>query len=216
MSRPLSKKKKVEIITNTLYEIYPEAECSLEFEGDSFKLLVMSRLSAQCTDARVNIVSKELFKKFPDVYAMAQASYEEIEELVKPCGLFRTKAKSIKDMSVMLIEKFDGKVPEKMDELLSLPGVGRKIANLIRGDYFGHGGIVADTHCIRLSNRFGLVQSENPTIVERELSAIVPYELQSGYCHRMVYFGRDVCRAQNPDCKNCPLKPKNVCIHSSN
>ena len=216
MSRPLSKKKKTQIITETLYKLYPEAECSLEFDNDPFRLLVMARLSAQCTDARVNIVSKELFKIFPDVHAMACASYEEIEEIIKPCGLFRTKAKSIKDMSVMLIEKFGGEIPSGMDELLSLPGVGRKIANLIRGDHFGLGGIVADTHCIRLSNRFGLAKSDNPVVVERELSKLVPHEIQSGYCHRMVYFGRDVCKAQSPKCSECPLKPLKVCIFSSN
>ena len=216
MSRPLSKKKKTQIITETLYKLYPEAECSLEFDNDPFRLLVMARLSAQCTDARVNIVSKELFKIFPDVHAMACASYEEIEEIIKPCGLFRTKAKSIKDMSVMLIEKFGGEIPSGMDELLSLPGVGRKIANLIRGDHFGLGGIVADTHCIRLSNRFGLAESDNPAVVERELSKLVPNDVQSGYCHRMVYFGRDVCKAQSPRCSECPLKPLKVCIFSSN
>ncbi len=215
MSRLLSKKKKVELICETLYKLYPEAECSLSFEGDPFRLLVMSRLSAQCTDARVNIVSEELFKAFPDVHAMAQATYEQIESIIRPCGLFRTKAKNIKDMSVMLIERFDGKVPSGMDELLLLPGVGRKIANLIRGDYFGLGGIVADTHCIRLTNRFGLADSENPAVVERELSKLVPQDIQSGYCHRMVYFGRDVCRAQNPKCSECPLKPLGVCIFSS-
>ncbi len=215
MSRLLSKKKKVELICETLYKLYPEAECSLSFRGDPFKLLVMSRLSAQCTDARVNIVSKELFKAFPDVHAMAQATYEQIESIVKPCGLFRTKAKNIKDMSVMLIERFDGKVPSEMDELLLLPGVGRKIANLIRGDFFGLGGIVADTHCIRLTNRFGIADSENPAVVERELSKLVPRDIQSGYCHRMVYFGRDVCRAQNPKCSECPLKNLGVCIFSS-
>ena len=216
MSRPLSKKKKTQIITETLYKLYPEAECSLEFDNDPFRLLVMARLSAQCTDARVNIVSKELFRVFPDVHAMACASYEEIEEIIKPCGLFRTKAKSIKDMSVTLIEKFGGEIPSGMDELLSLPGVGRKIANLIRGDHFGLGGIVADTHCIRLSNRFGLAESDNPAVVERELSKLVPHEIQSGYCHRMVYFGRDVCKAQNPRCSECPLKSLKVCIFSSN
>ena len=216
MSRPLSKKKKTQIITETLYKLYPEAECSLEFDNDPFRLLVMARLSAQCTDARVNIVSKELFRAFPDVHAMACASYEEIEEIIKPCGLFRTKAKIIKDMSVMLIEKFGGEIPSGMDELLSLPGVGRKIANLIRGDHFGLGGIVADTHCIRLSNRFGLAESDNPAVVERELSKLVPNDVQSGYCHRMVYFGRDVCKAQSPKCSECPLKPLKVCIFSSN
>ena len=214
--KKLSPKQKIEILTKKLWEIYPEAECSLEFEGDPFRLLVMSRLSAQCTDARVNIVSKELFERFPDVHAMADASYEEIESIVKPCGLFRTKAKSIKEMSQMLVEKFDGKVPSGMDELLSLPGVGRKIANLMRGDCFGIGGIVADTHCIRLTNRFGLCGKKDPVAVEKALDAIVPKELQSAYCHRMVYFGREYCKAQGARCEECPLKETGVCEYIKN
>lgn len=209
--KKLTKKQKAMLVAEKMYEIYPEAECSLEFSGDPFRLLVMSRLSAQCTDARVNIVSKDLFATFPDVYAMAAASYQEIEEIVKPCGLFRTKAKSIKDMSVMLIEKFGGTVPHEMDELLSLPGVGRKIANLMRGDCFGIGGIVADTHCIRLTNRFGLCESTNPVAVEKALSPLIPQEIQSGYCHRMVYFGREYCKAQNPRCDECPLRESGIC-----
>lgn len=212
--KKLSPKKKIEVLTQKLWEIYPEAECSLEFENDPYRLLVMSRLSAQCTDARVNIVSKELFKKYPDVYAMAKASYEEIEEIVKPCGLFRTKAKSIKDMSVMLIERFGGEVPQGMDELLSLPGVGRKIANLMRGDCFGIGGIVADTHCIRLTCRFGLCDKDDPLAVEKALDKIVPKDIQSAYCHRMVYFGREYCKAQSPRCTECPLSDTGVCEYN--
>ena len=212
--KKLSPKKKIEVLTQKLWEIYPEAECSLEFENDPYRLLVMSRLSAQCTDARVNIVSKELFEKYPDVYAMAKASYEEIEEIVKPCGLFRTKAKSIKDMSVMLIERFGGEVPQSMDELLSLPGVGRKIANLMRGDCFGIGGIVADTHCIRLTCRFGLCDKDDPLAVEKALDKIVPKDIQSAYCHRMVYFGREYCKAQSPRCTECPLSDTGVCEYN--
>ncbi len=200
------KKKRVERITEILFDLYPKAECSLEFESDPYKLLVMARLSAQCTDARVNIVSRELFSVYPTVFDMAKAPLDEIERLVRPCGLYRTKAKSIKEMSEILAEKYGGKVPSDMDELLALPGVGRKIANLIRGDYFGLGGIVADTHCIRLSTRFGLCDRADPVAVERTLDGLVPKNLQSGYCHRMVYFGRDVCKAQNPRCENCPLK----------
>ncbi len=213
--KKLSSKKKIEILTQKLWEIYPEAECSLEFENDPYKLLVMSRLSAQCTDARVNIVSKELFEKYPDVYAMAKASYEEIEAIVKPCGLFRTKAKSIKDMSLMLIDRFGGVVPQGMDELLSLPGVGRKIANLMRGDCFGIGGIVSDTHCIRLTNRFGLCDKDDPLAVEKALDKIVPKDIQSAYCHRMVYFGREYCKAQNPRCAECPLYDTGVCEYKN-
>lgn len=210
-----SKQKKADIIIRELYKLYPEAECSLEFSNDPFRLLVMARLSAQCTDARVNIVSEELFKILPDVYAMASASYEQIEEIIKPCGLFRTKAKNIKDMSKIIIEKFQGKVPSDMESLLSLPGVGRKIANLIRGDCFGIGGIVADTHCIRLTNRFGLADSDNPLAVELALDPIIPKDLQSGYCHRMVYFGREYCKAQNPRCSECPLKDLDVCVYKN-
>lgn len=213
--KKLTSKQKTEYITEVLYTIYPEAACSLEFCGDPFRLLVMSRLSAQCTDARVNIVSKELFAAYPDVYSMAQAPLEEIERLVRPCGLFRTKAKSIKEMSVMLVEKFDGKVPSDMDSLLLLPGVGRKIANLMRGDCFGFGGIVADTHCIRLTCRFGLCTAENPLAVEKALDKLIPENLQSGYCHRMVYFGREYCKAQNPRCDECPIKQKHpeICVY---
>lgn len=200
--------KKATALVEFMFDLYKDAECSLEFEQDPFKLLVMSRLSAQCTDARVNIVSKELFKRFPDVKSFAQASYSEIEELVRPCGLFHTKAKNIKDMSVMLLEQFDGKVPSDMQDLLTLPGVGRKIANLMRGDCFGLPGIVADTHCIRLSNRFGLCDSKNPVVVEKTLEKLIAPEKQSGYCHRMVYFGREFCRAQSPLCDICPLKQK--------
>jgi endonuclease-3 len=210
--KKLSKKQRADIISDLLFELYPEAECSLDFKGDAYRLLVMSRLSAQCTDARVNIVSEELFKKFPDVYSFAQASYEDIEEIIRPCGLFRTKAKSIRDCAVMLAERFDGKVPREMDDLLCLPGVGRKIANLMRGDCFGLGGIVADTHCIRLSGRFGLCDKDNPVTVEKTLDKLIPKEKQSGFCHRMVYFGREYCKAQNPQCDQCPIKKKDPCL----
>ena len=200
-------------ISERLKKEYPDADCTLDYD-EAWKLLVSVRLAAQCTDARVNIVSKELFKKYPDVYAMAKASYEEIEEIVKPCGLFRTKAKSIKDMSVMLIERFGGEVPQGMDELLSLPGVGRKIANLMRGDCFGIGGIVADTHCIRLTCRFGLCDKDDPLAVEKALDKIVPKDIQSAYCHRMVYFGREYCKAQSPRCTECPLSDTGVCEYN--
>ena len=200
-----AKKEKAAQILDTLYALYPESDCTLSFDGDPFRLLVMARLSAQCTDARVNLVCEELFRKFPDVYAFAAAPYEAIEELVRPCGLYRMKAKNIKDASVMLIDRFDGKVPSDMDALLSLPGVGRKIANLLRGDCFGLGGIVADTHCIRLAGRMGLTESKDPAVVERDLEPLIPKDRQSGFCHRMVDFGRDRCKAQNPHCDGCPV-----------
>lgn len=201
-----NKKKKNALLTAELLEkYYPNAECSLEYDGDPWKLLVMSRLSAQCTDARVNITSKPLFKKFPDVCSMAKADVEEIEKIIFPCGLYKTKARDISRMCNQLIENFDGKVPDTMEELLSLSGVGRKIANLMLGDIFGKGGIVADTHCIRITNRLGFVKSTNQVIVERELSALVPKEMQTDFCHRIVHFGRDICTARNPECHRCFL-----------
>ena len=204
-------KNKFGKVNAILEELYPDAECSLEHENDPWKLLVMGRLSAQCTDARVNIVCKELFGKIPNVYEMAKAPLEEIEKIIYPCGLYRTKAKSLKEMSISIVEKFDGNVPDNFRDLISLSGVGSKIANLVLGDYFGKGGIVADTHCIRITNRLGFVKSMNQTIVERTLDPIVPKELQSDFCHRLVYFGRDICTAKNPSCEVCPLKKEKLC-----
>ena len=214
-AKPLNdaeKKAHVAAIDRVMKSLYPDAVCSLEHKEDPFRLLVMARLSAQCTDARVNIVSEELFRMLPDAKAMAEAPIETIEELIRPCGLFHTKAKNIRDMSQMLLDRFGGQVPSGMDELLSLPGVGRKIANLIRGDHFGLGGIVADTHCIRLSGRFGLTDGDDPVKVERTLDALVPKSEQSDYCHRMVYFGRDYCRAASPRCDECPLKKEDPAL----
>ncbi len=204
-------KQKTNKILELLYEMFPDSECTLYYDGDPWKLLVMARLSAQCTDARVNLVSKTLFAEIPDVNAMAQASQEKVEELVKSCGLYRTKAKSLREMSVQLVERFDGKVPDDFDSLMSLSGVGSKIANLILGDVFGKGGIVADTHCIRISNRLGLVDSTVQKKVERTLDILVPKDRQSDFCHRMVDFGRTVCTAKNPDCVRCVLKMNGLC-----
>ncbi|MBO4950528.1 MAG: endonuclease III [Clostridia bacterium] len=207
----MTTKQKAIKIYEQLKKLYPDSECTLYHDGDPWKLLVMARLSAQCTDARVNIVSKTLFEEIPDVYAMAEAPQERVEELVKSCGLYRTKAKSLREMSQQLIDNFDGKVPDDYDSLMSLSGVGSKIANLILGDVFGKGGIVADTHCIRITNRLGLVKSTNQTIVERTLSPIVPKEVQSDFCHMIVDFGRDVCTARNPRCHECPMKENKLC-----
>lgn len=207
----MTTKQKANEIYKQLKKLYPESECTLYHDGDPWRLLVMARLSAQCTDARVNIVSKTLFSEIPDVYAMADSSQERVEELVKSCGLYRTKAKSLREMSKQLIENFDGKVPDDYDSLMSLAGVGSKIANLILGDVFGKGGIVADTHCIRITNRLGLVKGENQSVVERTLSPIVPKELQSDFCHMIVDFGRDVCTARNPRCHECPMKENKLC-----
>ena len=200
-----TKKQKALQVAQLLEEHYPDAVCSLEHNGDPWKLLVMSRLSAQCTDARVNIVSVPLFEAFPDVYTMAKADVAEIEKIVYPCGLYKTKARDISKMCVQLIENFGGQVPDNMKDLLSLAGVGRKIANLILGDVFGKGGIVADTHCIRITGRIGFVTSTNQVVVERELDKLVPKELQTDFCHRIVHFGRDVCTARSPKCEGCFL-----------
>lgn len=200
-----TKKQKAAIVAELLEKHYPDAVCSLEHSGDPWKLLVMSRLSAQCTDARVNIVSVELFKAFPDLYAMSNADVSEIEKIVYPCGLYKTKSRDIKKMCNQLIENFGGQVPDNMKDLLSLSGVGRKIANLILGDVFGKGGIVADTHCIRITGRLGFVTSTNQTVVERELDKIVPKEIQTDFCHRIVHFGRDICTARSPKCDECFL-----------
>ena len=195
-------------ITAALEKLYPEAICSLEYAGDPWRLLVAARLSAQCTDERVNIVTKPLFERFPDAESVVCGTVVEIEEIIRPCGLFRTKAKSIYDMSRMIVEDFDGRVPDTMEELLSLPGVGRKIANLILGDIYGKGGIVADTHCIRICGRLGFYDTakKDPLFTERTMEKVIPRELQSDFCHRMVLFGREYCIARSPRCTECPLR----------
>lgn len=199
------KKERAEKVVGILKRKYPAAECELRYEGDAWRLLVMGRLSAQCTDKRVNIVSKELFEHFPTAEKMAEGDLAEIEKIVYPCGVYRVKAKNIKDMSGMIVRDFGGVVPKEMDELLKLPGVGRKIANLIIGDIYGLPAIVADTHCIRISNRLGLCTSKDPAKVEKQLSEIVPPEEQSDFCHRLVMFGREVCDAKKPKCDVCPF-----------
>ncbi len=198
----------IHAIHEILKELYPDALCSLEYGGDPWRLLVAARLSAQCTDERVNIVCVPLFEKFPDVYAFAEAQVSEIEEIIRPCGLYHTKAQSISDSAKMVAEKHSGAVPDTMDELLELPGVGRKIANLVLGDCFGKPGIVADTDCIRINGRFGFYPTtlKDPLKVERILSGIVPAAEQADYCHRMVLFGREHCMARNPACVTCPVR----------
>lgn len=207
----MTTKQKAAKIYELLKNRYPDSECTLYHDGDPWKLLVMARLSAQCTDARVNIVSKTLFEEIPDVETMSKAPLGRVEELIKSCGLYRTKAKSLVEMSKQLVENFDGKVPDDFDSLMSLSGVGSKIANLVLGDVFGKGGIVADTHCIRITNRLGLAKSTNQTIVERTLSPLVPKDKQSDFCHMIVDFGRDVCTARNPKCDECPMKAQKLC-----
>lgn len=185
---------------------YPLAVCTLDY-NDAWKLLVSVRLAAQCTDARVNVVVKDLYAKFPDVDALANAPVEEIEAIVKPCGLGRSKARDISACMKMLRDQFDSRVPDDFDALLSLPGVGRKSANLIMGDVFGKPAIVTDTHCIRLVNRIGIVEGvKEPKKVEMVLWKLVPPEEGSDFCHRLVYHGRDVCTARTkPHCERCCL-----------
>lgn len=193
-------------IIDRLKKEYPDADCTLDY-NDAWKLLVSVRLAAQCTDARVNVVVKDLYEKFPDVNALAEAPVEEIEAIVRPCGLGHSKAKDISDCMKMLRDQFDGRVPDSFDALLSLPGVGRKSANLITGDVFGKPAIVTDTHCIRLVNRMGLVDGiKEPKKVEMALWKLVPPQEGSDFCHRLVYHGRDICTARTkPHCDRCCL-----------
>ena len=201
------KKKRLSVIVERLKEIYPEAECALHYGGDPWKLLVMGRLSAQCTDARVNIVCEELFKRFPDAESMANGDIREIEEIIKPCGLYRMKADNIKAASEMLITDFGGSLPDNMDDLLKLPGVGRKIANLLLGDIFGKEAIVCDTHCIRICGRLGMYpeKEKDPTKIEKILRELIDLKEGSDFCHRIVLLGRETCTARSPMCQSCPL-----------
>ena len=196
-----------------LEALYPDARCSLEYASDPWRLLVMARLSAQCTDARVNTVAGPLFAALPDAAAMADAPLAEIEELIRSCGLYRTKAKSLKESAAVIVSQYGGRVPDTMDGLLALPGVGRKIANLILGDVYGQGGIVADTHCIRICGRLGFYpeSEKNPAKIERILDGCVEKAIQSDFCHRIVDFGRDICTARSPKCDVCPMRP--FCRH---
>ena len=191
-------------IIDRLKKAYPDADCTLDYD-DAWKLLVSVRLAAQCTDARVNVVVEGLYKKYPDVRSLAEADVNDIEEIVRPCGLGKSKARDISACMKILRDKYDGKVPDDFDELLSLPGVGRKSANLVMGDVFGRPAIVTDTHCIRLVNRMGLVDGiREPAKVEKELWKIIPPEEGSDFCHRLVYHGREVCTARtHPYCEKC-------------
>ena len=200
------KKLALEIIERLKHE-YPDAECSLDY-NEAWKLLVSVRLAAQCTDARVNIVVEKLYEKFPDVNALAEAEVDEIEEIVRPCGLGRSKARDISACMRMLRDEFGGNVPDDFDALLKLPGVGRKSANLIMGDVFGKPAIVTDTHCIRLVNRMGLVDGiKDPKRVEMALWKLIPAEEGNDFCHRLVDHGRDVCTARTkPYCSRCCLE----------
>lgn len=194
-------------IIERLRKEYPDADCTLDYD-QAWKLLVSVRLAAQCTDARVNVVVEDLYAKYPTMEALAEASPEEIEQIVKPCGLGKSKARDISACMKMLQDEYGGRVPDDFNALLKLPGVGRKSANLIMGDVFGKPAIVTDTHCIRLVNRMGLVDNiKEPKKVEMALWKLVPPEEGSSFCHRLVYHGRDVCTARTkPHCSRCCLK----------
>lgn len=206
----MTKKQRALEIIEILKQEYPDAGCSLDYDM-AWKLLVSVRLAAQCTDARVNIVVEKLYKKFPDINALAEADADDIEEIVRPCGLGKSKARDISACMKMLKEKYNGNVPDDFDELLKLPGVGRKSANLIMGDVFGKPAIVTDTHCIRLTNRMGLVDNiKEPKKVEMELWKIIPPNEGSDFCHRLVIHGREICTARTtPYCDKCCVQ--NVC-----
>ena len=207
------KKKRLLQIVERLKEIYPDATCALEYGGDPWRLLVMGRLSAQCTDARVNLVCRELFSVFPTAESMAQGDITEIERIVKPCGLYRMKASSIKEASRILVDELGGELPRDMEGMLRLPGVGRKIANLILGDVYGLPSVVCDTHCMRICGRFGMYREDlrDPNKIEKILLELLPYGEGSDFCHRIVNFGRDVCTARTPKCAVCPLT--DLCHH---
>lgn len=204
----MTKEKRALAIIDRLKKEYPDAECSLEYDQkEAWRLLVSVRLAAQCTDARVNVVVKELYAKFPDVAALAQAEPEEIEAIVRPCGLGKSKARDISACMKILRDQHDGMVPDDFDALLKLPGVGRKSANLIVGDVFGKPAIVTDTHCIRLVNRMGLVENiKDPKKVEMALWKLIPPEEGNSFCHRLVLHGREICTARTkPHCERCCL-----------
>lgn len=194
-------------IVAALKALYPAAECSLTYEGEPWKLLVMAILSAQCTDARVNVVADKLFLKYPTPGAIAESDPAELENIIMSCGLYKTKAKNIRASCAIMAEKYGSAPPDTLDELLSLPGVGRKIGNLILGDIYGKPAIVTDTHCMRISRRLGLTAPEDktPLAIEKRLSGLIEPAEQSDFCHRLVLFGREYCTARSPRCEVCPL-----------
>ena len=198
-------KDKAREIISILKQQYPDALCALHYEKD-YELMIAVRLSAQCTDARVNLITPALFAAYPTLEAMASAKVEDVENYVRTCGFFRQKAKDIVLACQMLLTDYGGKVPGTMEELLRLPGVGRKTANLLLGDLYAvPGSVVCDTHCIRISNRLGLARGKEPEKVEHQLRKLLPPEESSDFCHRIVLFGRDTCTARNPKCSSCPL-----------
>lgn len=206
----MTEKERAAEIVRVLKNRYPEAVCSLDYD-EPWKLLFSARLAAQCTDKRVNEVAKTLYSKYPTLASIAEAELSELEETVRPTGLFRTKARDLKACAAMLLSDFQGEVPDQMEALLRLPGIGRKIANLILGDVYGKPAIVTDTHCIRLTNRMGFCHTKDPRKVENQLVALIEPEEQNDFCHRLVLHGRDTCTARSPHCEKCVLEAAGLC-----
>lgn len=200
----MTKKQRALAAIDALKQQYPQAVCSLTYQ-DPFQLLVATRLSAQCTDARVNMVTPALFEKFPTPQEMAKATPEEIEPFIRSCGLYKTKARDLAALSRMLCERFDGMVPDTLEQLTTLPGIGRKTANLVCGDIYGKPAVVTDTHCIRICGKLHLVDTKDPYKVEMELKKLLPPTESNAFCHRLVLFGREFCVARTPRCAVCPL-----------
>lgn len=202
----MTKKEKILIIIERLKKIFPDPRCALYYR-EPYELLIATRLSAQCTDERVNIVTPPMFDFYKSIEDFANADIMDVENFVKTCGLYKTKSKDIINMCKMLIEDFGGIVPDNIPELIKLPGIGRKTANLIIGDIYGKPSIVVDTHCIRVSNRLGLVKKEkDPYKIELSLKKVVPLDESSNFCHRLVFWGREYCKARNPLCEECVMK----------
>ena len=200
----MTKKERALEAIEALKELYPEAICSLN-ASNPFELLVATRLSAQCTDARVNLVTPALFERYETVEDYAAADVKDIEKYIHSCGFYKSKAESIVGMAQKILSDFGGEVPDNIEDLTTLPGVGRKTANLIVGDVYGKAAIVVDTHCIRITNRLGLVKEKDPKKIELALKKIIPAEEGSDFCHRIVLFGRDICSARKPKCEECTL-----------
>lgn len=195
----------MQALIERLKELYPAAECTLEYAGD-YRLLFNTRLAAQCTDARVNIVAETLYARYPTLEAIAGADLSEMEETVKPTGFYRHKARDLIEGARMILQDYGGRVPDTMEALLRIPGIGRKTANLVLGELYGRPAVVADTHCIRLSNRLGLCDTRDPAKVEAALKKLLPPEEQLMFCHRLVAHGRAVCKARSPVCGNCGVR----------
>lgn len=200
----MTKKEQAKKIQEVFDVVYKDAKCSLDYETEH-QLLVATQLSAQCTDARVNLVTPALFQRYKTVYDFANASLLELEEYIRPCGFYHNKAKNIIESSKQILDRHNGNLPNTMEELTALSGVGRKTANLILGDVFSLPAIVVDTHCIRLTNRLGLVEDKDPVRIEKALSKILVPESSGRFCHQLVYHGRAICTARNPKCEDCPV-----------